>query len=162
LCSSFGRGFEPLRLHKTVLSVSLESRDERLAPKNVLSLNTLAHTHTFTMFDFEKLTVYSKAKEFNIRINHFLLSTKLDKTTNDQLRRASFSILLNIAEGTGRFTKPDRKNFFIISRGSTFECVAILDYLKDIESISQTQFDEFYQELDELSRMLFAMIKNLS
>jgi hypothetical protein len=40
--------------------------------------------------------------------------------------------------------------------------VAIFDYLKDIESISQTQFDEFYQELDELSRMLFAMIKNLS
>jgi four helix bundle protein len=114
------------------------------------------------MFDFEKLTVYSKAKEFNIRINRFLLTTKLDKTTNDQLRRASFSILLNIAEGTGRFTKPDRKNFFIIARGSTFECVAILDYLKDIQAISQTQFDEFYQELDELSRMLFAMIKNLS
>ena len=162
MCSSFGRGFEPLRLHKTVLSASLESRDERLARKNVLSLNTTAHTHTFPMFDFEKLTVYSKAKEFNIRINRFLLTTKLDKTTNDQLRRASFSILLNIAEGTGRFTKPDRKNFFIIARGSTFECVAILDYLKDIQAISQTQFDEFYQELDELSRMLFAMIKNLS
>jgi four helix bundle protein len=114
------------------------------------------------MFDFENLSVYAKAKLFNKKVNAFLGNTKLDRTTNDQLRRAAFSIMLNIAEGSGRYTKADKRNFYIISRGSTFECVAILDYLKDIESISQTQFDEFYQELDELSRMLFSMIKNLS
>jgi four helix bundle protein len=113
------------------------------------------------MFDFEKLTVYSKAKNFNQKVHAFLLSTELDRTTKGQLRRASFSIMLNIAEGSGRSTKPDKRNFFVISRGSTFECVAIFDYLKDIGSLSNETFTDFYTDLDELSRMLFAMIKNL-
>ncbi len=67
------------------------------------------------MFDFEKLTVYLKAKEYNKKVNQFLSEISLDRTTNDQLRRASFSIMLNIAEGTGRFTKPDKRNFYVIS-----------------------------------------------
>ncbi|WP_027418610.1 four helix bundle protein [Crocinitomix catalasitica] len=114
------------------------------------------------MFDFEKLTVYAKAKDFNKKVNNFLKSNNLDRTTNDQLRRASFSIMLNIAEGSGRFTKPDKRNFYVISRGSTFECVAIFDYLKDIETLNEQEFKDFYNDLDELSRMLFAMIKTLS
>ena len=114
------------------------------------------------MFDFEKLIVYQKAKKYNKSVNQFLSNNKLNRTTNDQLRRASFSIMLNIAEGTGRFTKPDKRNFYVIARGSTFECVAIFDYLKDIDYIKKQQFDDFYNDLDELSRMLFALIKNLS
>jgi four helix bundle protein len=114
------------------------------------------------MFDFEKLTVYSKTKDFNKKVNTFLISTKLDRTTNDQLRRASFSIMLNIAEGSGRYSKADKRHFYVISRGSAFECVAIFDYLKDINAINETQFTEFYNYLDELSRMLFSMIKSLS
>ncbi|HAQ71682.1 MAG TPA: four helix bundle protein [Flavobacteriales bacterium] len=114
------------------------------------------------MFDFEKLTVYLKAKDFNKKVNVFLSNSTLDRTTNDQLRRASFSIMLNIAEGTGRFTKPDKRNFYVISRGSVFECVAIFDYLKDIGSISEEAFDQFYAELEELSKMLFGLIKQLS
>ncbi|MDP9175671.1 MAG: four helix bundle protein [Planctomycetota bacterium] len=33
----------------------------------------------------------------------------------------------NLAEGNGRFTKPDRKNFFTIARGSAQECVPLID-----------------------------------
>ncbi len=113
------------------------------------------------MFDFEKLTVYTKSKEFNKKIYEFLKFSKLDRTTNDQLRRASFSIMLNIAEGSGRYSKADKRNFYVISRGSTLECVAIFDYLKDVDVISEIQFIEFYEDLDELSRMLFSMIKKL-
>ena len=114
------------------------------------------------MFDFEKLTVYTKAKDFNKKVNAFLTAQNLDRTTTDQLRRASFSIMLNIAEGSGRYTKADKRNFYVISRGSTFECVAIFDYLKDIEVIEEAQFHSFYKDLDELSRMLYSMIKTMS
>lgn len=69
--------------------------------------------------------------------------------------------MLNIAEGSGRFSKADKRNFYVISKGLTFECVAIFDYLKDIKVIDEGQFNEFYNELDELSRMLFSMIKSL-
>src|SRR5690554_1763390 len=114
------------------------------------------------MFDFEKLLVYDKAKVFNKEVNSFIRSKNIDRTTKDQLRRASFSIMLNIAEGSGRFTKPDKRNFYIISRGSTFECVAIFDYLKDIELLKQSELDKYYRKLEEISRMLFSMVRKLS
>ena len=114
------------------------------------------------MFDFEKLEIYKKAKFFNAEIRQLMKLTKLDPTTKDQLRRASFSVVLNIAEGSGRFTKPDRRNFYIISRSSIFECIAILDVLKDEKVLEENQYQEFYANAEEISKMLFAMIKNLS
>jgi len=114
------------------------------------------------MFDFEKLDVYQKAKSFNKEVLRYIAVTgNLNRTTKDQLQRASLSIMLNIAEGSSRFSKADRKNYFVIARGSTFECVAILDFLKDENLIAIEQHKKFYQLAEELSKMLFAMIKNL-
>ncbi|MCC5923384.1 MAG: four helix bundle protein [Crocinitomicaceae bacterium] len=95
-------------------------------------------------------------------MRHFIKLIKLDPTTKDQLRRASFSVVLNIAEGSGRFSKPDRRNFYVISRSSIFECVAILDVLKDEKVLDENRYQEFYVYAEEISKMLFAMIKNLS
>jgi hypothetical protein len=50
------------------------------------------------MFDFDKLDVYVKAKKFNGSVSNFLKANKADNTTKDQLRRALFSIVLNIAK----------------------------------------------------------------
>jgi four helix bundle protein len=113
------------------------------------------------MFDFEKLEVYRKAKLFNQSVYSFLKESKLDNTTRDQLRRASFSIMLNIAEGSGRYSKADKRHFYVISRGSVFECVAIFDFLHDSKLIDSMQFETYYSDLEEISKMLFAMIKKL-
>jgi four helix bundle protein len=56
---------------------------------------------------------------------------KIDPTTRNQLRRAVFSVMLNIAEGSSRFSNADRRNFYFIARGSVFECVAIFDFMKE-------------------------------
>lgn len=114
------------------------------------------------MFEFQNLEVYKKAKAFHLESKQLIHSIQLDKTTKDQLSRASFSIPLNIAEGSGRFSKADRRNFFIISRGSIFECVAILDILHDSDSIEENTFNSFLKKADELSRILYTMVKNLS
>jgi four helix bundle protein len=53
----------------------------------------------------------------------------MDRITKDQLRRASLSIVLNIAEGSGRFTKPAKRNFYVIAKGSVYECSALFDIL---------------------------------
>ena len=105
------------------------------------------------MFDFEKLEVYKKAKDLNKSIAEFLSNSDCDKTTHDQLRRASFSIMLNIAEGSGRFTKPDKKNFYIIARGSVFECVAIFDYLKTLIKSIVTSTRYFTRNLKKYQKM---------
>jgi four helix bundle protein len=87
---------------------------------------------------------------------------KLDHFVHDQLGRASFSIVLNIAEGSGKFSKPDRKNYFTTARGSVFECAAILDILHEDGKITREEFENYLLMADELSRILYAMIKNLS
>ena len=114
------------------------------------------------MFEFEKLSVYQKAKSYNSEVLRLMSNyPQLDGVSRDQLRRASFSIMLNIAEGSSRYTKPSKANFYVIALGSAFECVAIFDFLKDQKTISEEQYERFYSLLDELSRMLFQMIKNL-
>ena len=114
------------------------------------------------MFDFENLTVYQKAKAYNKEIHKFIVKSDFNRTINDQLRRASYSIMLNIAEGTGRLTNPDKRNFYVIARGSVFECVAIFDLLKETEDLSGQTHSAFYEQLEELSKMLFSMIQNLT
>jgi four helix bundle protein len=68
-------------------------------------------------FTFEKLLVYQKAIDFadavcaeTERFPHGYSFLR------DQLNRAALSIAANIAEGNGRFTKTDRRNFFGIAR----------------------------------------------
>jgi four helix bundle protein len=68
--------------------------------------------------------VYKKAKIFHETIINIVSKNRITGYYNDQICRASFSVVLNIAEGSGRFSKSDRKNFFIIARSSVFECVA--------------------------------------
>ncbi len=115
------------------------------------------------MFEFEKLLVYQKAKAFNQSLIHLLdHNSKAKPYQKNQLSRAAFSIILNIAEGTGRFTKASKRNFYVIARGSVFECVAIIDYFNDRGIIGDHEFYEYYKSLDELSRILFKTIRNLS
>jgi len=87
--------------------------------------------------------------------------TSLSYTEKDQLYRASFSIAFNIAKGLGRFSERDKKNFCVIARRSVFECVAILDILKEDSVIDEQTYVEFEAIADELSRMLFGLIRKL-
>jgi four helix bundle protein len=92
------------------------------------------------MWDFQKSEVYQKSKNFCKEITSTLKEKSFDRVTNDHLCRASFSIMLNIAEGSSRFSNKDRKNFFIIDRGSAFESAAIFGYLYEIGEINNDEF----------------------
>jgi four helix bundle protein len=114
------------------------------------------------MFDFQNLAVYKKAKLFHVNCKNIILENKLDRFVVDQLGRASFSVPLHIAEGSGKFSKADRKNYFTTARASLFECVAVLDILKDEGKISESDLERMLKDADELSRILYSMIKNLT
>ncbi|MBL7942273.1 MAG: four helix bundle protein [Flavobacteriales bacterium] len=114
------------------------------------------------MFDFEKLIVYQKSREFYVSTTQWVEKRpELSKTIRGQLERASLSIALNIAEGTARFTKADKRNFLVIARGSVFECYAIFDVLEAIDPERRNGLYDYRLSLEEISKMLFAMIKNL-
>jgi four helix bundle protein len=79
----------------------------------------------------------------------------------DQLNRASLSISANIAEGNGRFTKPDRKNFFIIARGSIQECVPLLELSLRQGLLKPENHQRLKADLEEISRMIAGLIKGI-
>ena len=81
------------------------------------------------MFDHEKLEVYRESLLFLAWLEPFLERLPKSISVREQLDRASTSLALNLAEGNGKFTKPDRCRFFDISRGSALECAAALDVL---------------------------------
>lgn len=81
------------------------------------------------MFDHEKLEVYQESLAFISWLEPLLRRLPKSLAVRDQLDRASTSIPLNLAEGNGKFTGPDRCRFFDNSRGSALECAAALDVL---------------------------------
>lgn len=114
------------------------------------------------MFPYENLDVYKKAYSVNQVIYRLLKGNKsIPSYARDQLGRASLSIMLNIAEGSAKFSYKDRRNFYVTARGSTFECAALVTFLRDENEITNEMFEDVNKEYDSLSRMLFAMIKNL-
>ena len=83
------------------------------------------------MLDYEKLDVYKVSIEFMVlAVNTANDIPKGYSSLADQLKRASWSIPLNIAEGCGKRGIKDKKRFFAIARGSAMECAAIFDVCK--------------------------------
>ena len=79
----------------------------------------------------------------------------------DQINRAALSVSANIAEGNGRFTKADRRNFFVIARGSVQECVPLLEVACRRTLISIDQHTELKERLEEIARMLSGLLKGI-
>lgn len=82
------------------------------------------------MFSHEDFGPYKLAIEFIALANGICAGLpRGNYELADQLKRASISIALNIAEGTGRTSKGEMKRFYSIARGSALECSAVLDVL---------------------------------
>jgi four helix bundle protein len=63
------------------------------------------------------------------------------------------SIPLNIAEGSGKYTR-DQKRFYLIARGSTLECGAILDVLAVVDPSLQVSLHPARELLHRIAAML--------
>jgi len=79
------------------------------------------------LLDAEKLDCYRLAVAFQALTGRLLPKRSGVSGLRDQLDRASVSIVLNIAEGAGRFSPADKGRFYAIARGSATECAAIVD-----------------------------------
>lgn len=113
-------------------------------------------------FDFEQLAIYQRAIRFVATVygltKEFPPHEQFGLTS--QLRRAAVSIPANIAEGSGRYSVSERRQFYRIARGSIFECVALLQVSVNIRYLDETQWRADYQECLELSQMLSGLIRS--
>ena len=104
---------------------------------------------------FEEIQAWQKAREVTLRIYRVTSSRDFVKDfgLKDQIRRASVSIMANIAEGHGRRSNTEFANFLNIATGSVDEVQSHLYVAHDLAYLSDNDFDEIYQQLTEISRM---------
>src|SRR5215469_14144088 len=79
----------------------------------------------------------------------------------DQLRRASVSVVSNIAEGYGRSTRGEYVQFLGHARGSNCELLTQLMLARDLEMGSGSEINRAIQLSNQVGRMLVALINKL-
>ena len=96
--------------------------------------------------------VYSLTKTFPNDEKYVLVS---------QLKRASVSVCSNIAEGSARISKIEKKRFYEIARSSIVEIDTQIEISLLNEYLTNTQIIELEKYLESVFRMLSKMISNL-
>ncbi|MBI4087479.1 MAG: four helix bundle protein [Candidatus Liptonbacteria bacterium] len=112
-------------------------------------------------FIFEDLRVYHGALKLSVELTK--LATKFPhdySRIQNQLIGAAISVPLNLAEGSGRESDKDKKNFYRISRSSIFELVPLIDIIYELGLIGSDKRDEIRHEVAELSRIVSTLMKN--
>ena len=116
------------------------------------------------VFDFEKLDVYRKSVDFVSDV--FRLTRSLPReyqfSVADQLRRASISILNNLAEGSGKVSKKEKAQFYRTSLNSARECVPMLTVLHREHQISSAGHQTTRQTVIHIANMLGRLIASLN
>ena len=109
--------------------------------------------------DHEKFDVYKVSLEFITWTIPLLDRLPGSPAVRNQLDRASTSIPLNIAEGNGKFTSPDRCRFFDNARGSALESAACLDVMVAKRLVSAQEIQAGKVMLLKIVSMLFGLIR---
>lgn len=112
-----------------------------------------------TFRSFEEIKAWQKAREVTKLI--YTVSARGafagDFGLRDQLRRASVSIMANIAEGNGRRSGKEFANFLNMAHGSAAEAQSHLYVALDLGYIDSESFSKLHSLLDEVSRMVKAL-----
>jgi four helix bundle protein len=114
-------------------------------------------------YKFEKLEVW---KDSRVLVGEVYRLAKIFPNNErfgltDQIRRAAVSVVLNIAEGSMKYSDADFVRFLRISLGSICELVTALYIALDQEYIKMEEFEAIYEKCNQLSARISAMINKL-
>jgi four helix bundle protein len=113
-------------------------------------------------FDHERLDVYQLALDFLVLADDTIENLPRGRShLADQLGRAATSIVLNSAEGAGKFSKPDKRRYYLTAVGSATECAAVYDVLLRPKLTTRERHAECKTVLERIASMLIKMAKNL-
>lgn len=110
---------------------------------------------------FEDLICWQKARELVKEIYKVSRSFKNDFSLIDQAKRASASVMLNIAEGFALRTHKEFKKFLFVSHGSVADVQSVLYIALDQNYIDDEKFKNLYNKCNEISKIISGLIKSL-
>jgi four helix bundle protein len=113
-------------------------------------------------FDHEQLDVYKVAMDFVALAHEVIRALPTGHgELADQLRRASISIVLNIAEGAGEYSKAEKARIYRIARRSATECAAVLEIGSRFEVVSMQHAGSARDLLLRVVSMLTKVVRAL-
>ncbi len=111
--------------------------------------------------DHEKLVVWQKS--MNLVTEIYQISQKFPKEEmyglTSQIRRSAISIPSNIAEGKGRHTNPDFRQFLIHARGSLLELETQIQIAGNLGFLKNQKVDELKNRTIEIGKMLNGLME---
>ncbi len=115
------------------------------------------------MKSFRDLQIWQRGLDLSILIYGHTVNFPKDEQfgLTSQLRRASTSVPLNIAEGWGRGSNKSFANFLRIARGSLFEVETILEICFRLGYINNETIEILRNEIEQIGKMINSFIKKL-
>ena len=116
----------------------------------------------FLQLNHQKLDVFEIARAVTIQCYKLTQILPHYEKGNlvQQIRRASLSVLLNIAEGSSKRSAPDRVRFYEIARASLVEVDAALDVCEALGFISKASCPELGASMNSCFALLSKLIEN--
>ena len=112
-------------------------------------------------FDHEQLDVYRLGLEFLVLAERVIQALPKGRShLADQLTRASLSVFLNVAEGAGKFSKGDKRRYYLAARGSATESAAFMDVYLRLELTSEVEHCAAKQMLERIVAMLVKLARS--
>lgn len=98
--------------------------------------------------------INGKFRTYDLALQSYHLgkNLKMEWHLRDQFLRALSSVVLNLAEGSGKDTRKDQRKFYVIALGSLREVQAICE-------LGQIKQNEFLKNLDQTAASLFRLIQ---
>ncbi|EAY30683.1 four helix bundle protein [Microscilla marina] len=115
-------------------------------------------------FKFENLKVWQRALDYTLAIHEVTLGfpkSELSILTR-QVKRATDSIALNIAEGSTNQSNAEFGRFLGYAARSGIEVVSCLHIAKKRNLIDQSKFEELYNEITEIIKMIYGLKRSIA
>lgn len=116
------------------------------------------------MHNFQELKVWQRAMDITEKIYRISAEFPVEEKygITSQIRRSAVSIPSNIAEGAGRNTDGEFKNFLGIASGSSNELFTQLILSHRLELVSENTVKPLLNELIEVQKMNYSLIQKFS
>jgi len=112
---------------------------------------------------FEELQCWQEARVLVKMIYSICANGKISKDFGfqDQIKRASISVMNNIAEGFSRYSRKEFIRYLNISQSSASEVKSMLYVMEDLKYETQDQLQIIHNQLDKTRNLILAFIKYL-
>jgi four helix bundle protein len=108
--------------------------------------------------DHERLDVYRLALDFVVLANAIIEALPRGRShLGDQFTRASMSVVLNISEGAGKLSKPEKPRYYMTARGSATESAALLDVCLRLDLIDPARHEAGKEMVVRIVSMLIRL-----